>query len=268
MKKYCISIIFFFYIGLILYLFITGYLSHFLAPNMQKYCFFAIPILGMIAVAAIFNQKFVYSFKFFDFILILPLFAVFFIGDGQLSVSLAKNRSNNFKVATSKLENQVGQKEEQSEKPNYSTQDFDFTKIDYDIVDEAYSAIVDYLSDTKGIQTAVGKTVRIRGFAVKDADYITPGFFAIGKYNISCCTADASVFGLLVDSDLSKIEEGGWYEISGVLEKITNKWGYETLAIRAIKLTEIDKTKEQLYIYPCYAYGNGTCSSLTQYNLK
>lgn len=267
MKKKIITIVCMLYAGLILYVYFMGYLSHFLAPKMHKYILSAALILLFIGLVALINKKFTYQFKLIDLILFLPIIAIFFAGTGKISLSLAKNRSNNFSMANKKA-SQVEDNTAKKEPSDNSYSQYDFTKVDYDVVDAAYSSIVDYLSNTDGVKNATGKTIRIRGFTVKKADYITPGYFAIGKYNISCCVADASVYGLLVDYDLSKIEDNGWYEIEGVLEKVTNKWGYETLAIKAVKVTEIDKNSEQLYIYPCYAYDNGSCSVLDNYDLK
>lgn len=264
MKKKLITMICFLYVGLILYLYFRGYLSHFLAPKMHKYILSAAFLLFVVGIIAFLNNKFTYRFKMIDFILLLPIVALFFVGTGELSVSLAKNRSNNFSMSGKKAtDKSVTPKEE-----NKAASDYDFSTIDYDVVDAAYSSIVDYLSGPIGTEKAAGRTIRIRGFVIKQADYITPGYFAIGKYNISCCTADASVSGFLVAYDLSKIEENKWYEVEGILEKVENKWGYETLAIKATKVTEIDKSTEELYIYPCYAYDNGFCSALDNYDLK
>ena len=69
----------------------------------------------------------------------------------------------------------------------------------------------------------IGKTIRVKGFVLKDNQYIPDGYFAIGKYEISCCAADATFTGFIAKYDKSNIKKNKWYEIEGVLDKLNEK---------------------------------------------
>lgn len=77
------------------------------------------------------------------------------------------------------------------------------------------------------------KTIKVRGFALKNnVPYLPSGYFAIGEYVITCCATDAGYGGFYAKYDLDKIDENIWYEIEGVLEKVTDAANDTALAIR------------------------------------
>lgn len=55
----------------------------------------------------------------------------------------------------------------------------------------------------------------MREFALKKASYLPYGYFALGKYAMSCCAADAGFTGFIAKYDNSKIVSDKWYEIEG-----------------------------------------------------
>ena len=115
----------------------------------------------------------------------------------------------------------------------------------------------------------VGKKIKVRGFAVrKGLPYLPSGYFAIGKYIISCCAADAGFGGFYAKYDLYKVKENTWYEIEGILEKTQDTEGYNILAIKVININELDGNKEEQYAYPCYSYDDGSCSIMDKYDLE
>ena len=73
---------------------------------------------------------------------------------------------------------------------------------------------------------------------------------------------------MFVKYDISRIEENAWYEIEGVLKKGTDNDGYDILYIDVANIHKIDLKNEEQYVYPCYAYDNGTCKDVTKYNLE
>ena len=113
-----------------------------------------------------------------------------------------------------------------------------------------------------------GKTIRVRGFAIKKADFLPKGYFAIGKYAISCCAADAGFTGFMSKYDNNKIKVNQWYEVEGVLRKGKDKDNNDTMYIEVINIKEIDSKKEEQYVYPCYSYGDNSCSGMTKYDLE
>ena len=162
-------------------------------------------------------------------------------------------------------------KESETNSSESSTSKYDFSNIDFDIVDASYSMLSGLLTYPEGndYELNAGKTIKVRGFAVKNGlSNLPSGYFAIGKYIITCCAADAGFGGFYAKYDLSKIKENTWYEIEGVLEKAKDTEGYNILAINVINIKEIDGNKEEQYAYPCYSYDDGTCSIMDKYNLE
>ena len=113
-----------------------------------------------------------------------------------------------------------------------------------------------------------GKTIRVRGFANTSADYIPSGYFAIGKYSVSCCAADATYIGFISKYDNGNVKNDTWYEVEGVLKKAKDKMGNDIMSVVVINIKEIDDKDEEQYVYQCYAYDNGMCRELTKYNLE
>ena len=112
------------------------------------------------------------------------------------------------------------------------------------------------------------KTIKVKGLALKKTAYLPNGYFAIGKYVISCCAADAEFSGFIVKYDNNKIEDDKWYEIEGTLKKGKDSEGYDIMYIKVINIKEIDSKDEEQYVYPCYYYDDGSCKAVSKYNLE
>ena len=297
MRKRFLGIICLIYVALILYVKLTGNLGNYLAPQMQKYIIWSVVPLLIIGLVICLNNHISYKFKFTDIVLLLPIVMIIFAGDGRLTASLANNRNMLYKGTINKViyedEEQIENKEEsninQEEQTNEETNkeenkteennneeiltpkaEYDFSTVDYDVVDESYSMLTGILTYPdmyrKDINYFVGKKIRVKGFAVKKSQYISNGYFSIGKYVISCCAADASFGGFFAKYDLNKIEENTWYEVEGVFEKMKNSDENDALAINVINIKKIDESKEQQYVYPCYSNDDGSCSVLSNYD--
>ena len=292
MRKCFLGIICLIYVALILYVKLTGNLGNYLAPQMQKYIIWSVVPLLIIGLVICLNNHISYKFKFTDIVLLLPIAMIIFAGDGRLTASLANNRNTLYKDASNKVisndDEKIDNKEEsntkQEEQKNEETSKeennneeivtpepkYDFSTVDYDVVDASYSMLTGILTypDMNGydINYFVGKKIRVRGFAVKKLQYMPSDYFAIGKYVISCCAADAGFGGFFAKYDLNKIKENTWYEVEGVFDKIKDNDGYNTLVINVINIKEIDGSKEEQYAYPCYSYDDGSCSALNNYD--
>lgn len=140
-------------------------------------------------------------------------------------------------------------------------------KFDYDIVDEVYMDLSYFITFAEKQKQFIGKTIRIRGFVNKHEQYVPKGYFAIGKYGVSCCTADAGFVGFFV-KETEKVVENNWYEIKGILEKAKDSAGYSRIAIKINNIKEIDSKKEEEYVYPCYSYKDGKCEEMKKYNFE
>ncbi len=253
MKKRYLGIVCILYSLLIGYVLIFNQLKNFLAPQMQIYIKITfIPIL-IIGIVLLLNNKINYKFKISDLILLLPIILIFIAGDGKLTASFAVNRT---------LEINIENKEEQT-----ITEKYDFTNPYFDIIDENYDSLASYITASPKAVNYEDKTIRVRGFAV-DTNFLPSNYYVLGKYLISCCAADATFTGFIIQFDDYDLPNNSWYEVEGILRSIKDKDGYDIMYIKVINIKEIDKAKEEQYVYPCYAYGNGDCNALAKYELE
>lgn len=273
MKKKYLAIICLIYSLIIIYVKLSGKLGNYLAPQMQKYILFSLIPLILMALVFIFNKHINYKFKIIDLVLLLPLIFIILAGDGKLSMNLASSR-NGFNKAIEKSKNNNSSLSNNQDiidddtKQENEEKNYDFKNVDFDIIDSNYNELTGYLTySNKAITKYVGKTVKIRGFTMMKGDFIPKGLFAIGKYSINCCAADAGYIGMFAKYDISLVEDNTWYEIEGILEKGIDNDGYDILLINVININKLDIEEEQ-YVYPCYAYDNGTCKDVTKYNLE
>lgn len=276
MKKKFLGIICLLYSIIIFYVWISGTLKNFLAPQMQIYLkVSAFPLLIM-GLVIFFSKKFSHQLEISDFMLFLPLILLILAGDGRLTSSFAANRATTFnndvKIEETTKDNQEeikdtnDKKEEETETTN--KEEYDFNNPDFDVIDESYDELASYMSFVPFSSKYHGKTIKVRGFVLKKDTYIPEGYFSLGKYTISCCAADATFLGFIVKEGDFTVENDKWYEIEGVLEDNPDKSNGIMTAIRVINIKPIDGKKEEQYVYPCYAYDDGSCKEISKYDLQ
>ena len=252
MKRY-LGIVSISYSLLILYELITNKINNFLAPQLQIYLKISVLPLFIIGIVLILKNK--DKFKISSLILLLPFIMILFVGDGILTSSFASNRMTNFKI---------NKEEVKDTKEETKIEDIDISNIDVEVIDSNYTVLANYITFEEKSSNFNGKTIKLRGFVVKNVDYIKEGYFAIGKYEITCCAADAGFVGFIGEYDTSKLKENSWYEIEGVIEKNNLGNGIKS-TIKVINIKEIKK--EEQYVYPCYSYDDN-CESMLKYNLE
>ena len=274
MKKRFLGIICLLYSAIILWVWVSDNLKNFLAPSMQIYIKLAFLPFLILGLVMIFNNKIPYQFKKSDIIFILPLIFLIFSGDGRLTSSFATNRIINFNAENRVQleENEVSKEKEELEqeqpKEEELKEEYDFSNPYFVIEDANYNELSNYITFEERASKFEGKTIVVRGFVINDVSFLSEEYVAIGKYTISCCVADAEFTGFVVKYDGDKMEENKWYEVKGILEKGKDKDGYNIMYIKVIYLDEIDSSKEEQYIYPCYAYDDGICEAVSKYNLE
>lgn len=274
MKKY-LGLISLIYSFILFYVLITDKLKNFLTPKMFIYiipCCFILFIMGIILLFVDSH----YKFRVSDLVLLLPIIMLILSGDGRITTSFSKNRVVNYnkeKVVDNSnsiskdIDNNIDSSDidlNDTEINNIEINNTDNTDIYFDVIDESYSSVANYLSYDEESIKFIGKTIRIRGFIIDYYDELPKGYYAIGKYGISCCAADASVVGMTFRYD-GKIDKSSWYEIEGVLEPYDED-KYTYLNINVTKIKKIDGMMEEQYVYPCNAYGDGTCKEVNKYN--
>ena len=273
MKNKFIGIICFVYAFIIAYVWLFDLMKSFLAPNMQLYLKASIIPMIIMGTVLLTNKKINYKFKTSDLVLLLPLVMIFLAGNGNLSMAFAKSKITS-------ISNRLEKKEKVSVdvRPQVPV-DYEIVKkedndepvvldqIYFEIEDSNYSYLAVYFTYMSGAKKFIGKTIKVRGFAIDYSDYLTDDYFALGKYAITCCAADAEFSGFMIKFNSFKIKYGKWYEVEGVLEEGQDREGYSVMTINATSIKEISSKDEEQYVYSCASYGNGKCESLLKYDL-
>ena len=270
MRKY-LGFICLLYFGIIVYVFKEEKIKYFLSPSMAVYLKCATVILFILAIFVFLNKKFKYKFKLSDLVLFVPLVMLMFTSNCTFSSSFAVNRMNISKKGDKNSESIKIDKttdsvlEEETLLWDDLEKDDELSKKAYfEIDDSLYDYLGNYLTYVDDAKVYKNRTIKVRGFAVINNDAIPNNYFAIGKYSITCCAADASFTGFMVKNDLNfDIVESAWYEIYGILEEEENNY-YHVLRIKPISIKEIDESDEEYYVYPCYYYNS--CEKLARYN--
>lgn len=93
-----------------------------------------------------------------------------------------------------------------------------------------------------------GKEISVSGFLYRDEKETPENSFAVSRFLVQCCTADATPFGMLVDpGKLKSLPVDTWIEVRGKLQIVQYK-GQELMQIRAETITPIAQPATP-YIY-------------------
>ena len=268
MMKRFLGVICLLYSGIIIYVALFDKLKFFLAPQMQIYIKLSVIPLIIIGLVMLFNRNVNYKFKISDLILLLPLILLIFSGDGRLTSSFANNRTTPLNLNRNKSEDKTVEKKEIEQQNSENKKSYDFSKPYFNVIDESYKELSEYLPFNPKAEKYKGKTIRLRGFIINKLEFLQDEYFAIGKYAISCCAADAGFTGFIAKYDKNKIEDGKWYEVEGILKKGKDKEGFDIMYIEVINIKEINSKDEEQYVYPCYSYKDGSCKEMSKYNLE
>ena len=272
MRNKFLGIICLLYSALISYTWLFSKLNNYLAPQMQTYikiALFFLIIIGLVLLISKSNNK----FKTSDLVLILPLVMLIISNDGILNASFASNRMNNFQQKSTKETPPKVEKEEKEpveikEPEEVETEEnYDFSNPYFNVKDSFYSELANYITYVPEANKFVGKTIKLKGFTIKYGSYLPKGYFAFGRYLISCCAADAEFVGFYAKYDFDKLRHNHWYEIEGVLKQGKDDDGIDIVYIKVINIKELEKKEDEQYIYPCYAYDNGLCKDVDALNL-
>ncbi|MFA9556052.1 TIGR03943 family protein [Evansella sp. AB-rgal1] len=96
----------------------------------------------------------------------------------------------------------------------------------------------------------IGKEIEIIGFVFREDDF-NDNELVIARFSMTCCTADAGVYGTLVESnDASQFEGDTWVYASGIIKK----GQYHEFQIPVITDSYLREVEEPTtpYVYPSY----------------
>lgn len=98
--------------------------------------------------------------------------------------------------------------------------------------------------DVKGFK---GKEITFSGFIYNDKD-VMGNKAVVARYGITCCIADASVWGMIVTGqNVEKLPEETWVKVTGILDKTT----YKRTLFPLVKISKVEKINKPTdpYVY-------------------
>ncbi|MEB1810182.1 MAG: TIGR03943 family protein [Bacillaceae bacterium] len=96
----------------------------------------------------------------------------------------------------------------------------------------------------------IGRELVITGFVYREPEF-EDNQLVVARFAMTCCVADAAVYGTLVESDLAtEYENDTWVHVAGILDK-TDYNGYQIPLIHLREITVIDEP-EQPYVFPSF----------------
>lgn len=92
-----------------------------------------------------------------------------------------------------------------------------------------------------------GKEITFTGFIYNDKE-VKGNKTVVARYGITCCIADASVWGMIVSGkEMKKFPEETWIQVTGLLDETTYKGTLFPL-VKVSKVEKIEKPNDP-YVY-------------------
>ncbi|MGF9769855.1 TIGR03943 family putative permease subunit [Bacillus albus] len=267
-------------IGLAMLLFkllVTGNIYNFIAPKMIKFTYIAFVVILLLGSLQVWRDgrekhddcnccKHHTALKpgmksFFVYVLfVVPIISAFLFGSVTIDGSLAGKRGMNQSVQARSMEKNEKEgiqansdwKEilvDQDETSNLKVTDqleksmLEQRKIQ--VEDKDYVQTMSIIGqDVKGFK---GKEIIFSGFIYNDKD-VTGDKVVVARYGITCCIADASIWGMIVaGEDVRKLPQETWVKITGLLDETTYKGTLFPL-VKVNKVEKINKPTDP-YVY-------------------
>lgn len=207
---------------------------------------------------------------FLYLLFIIPITTGFLFANNVLDSSVAMNRT--IKIGASLPD--VNQNKKKSEQPNSSSDTDDnslpvnskndlddppepltktqYNKLKQDMLqtkninfnDRSYVPMMTIIQDN--LQSMLGKTVSTKGFVYREKNFMQNQII-VARFGISCCVADASVFGMMAKGDVAALPKDTWVQVSGTIEQ--TKYDGGTIPFIKIKKISIIAAPKQPYVF-------------------
>ncbi|MDA1805997.1 MULTISPECIES: TIGR03943 family putative permease subunit [Bacillus cereus group] len=267
-------------IGLAMLLFkllVTGNIYNFIAPKMIKFTYIAFVVILFLGSLQVWRDgrekqddcnccKHHTALKsgmksFFVYILfVVPIISAFLFGSVTIDGSLAGKRGMNQSVQERSME----KNEKEGIRANSDWKERDETsnlKVTEQVEEQLAKSMLgqreiqvedkDYVQtmsiigqDVKGFK---GKEITFSGFIYNDKD-VMGNKAVVARYGITCCIADASVWGMIVTGqNVEKLPEETWVKVTGILDKTT----YKRTLFPLVKISKVEKINKPTdpYVY-------------------
>jgi putative membrane protein len=140
-----------------------------------------------------------------------------------------------------------------SDKYNEQFADLGMKLYKKDLIQVKVDGFIEILSSIDLFQdNFIGKKIEISGFIYHEED-MKPNQFVVARFSISCCSADASPFGVMIESSsANKFPKDSWVKVTGIIGKTTYAEN-DIMKIDATKIEKIAAAKDP-YVYPNYDF--------------
>lgn len=246
------------YALLILKLFLTFDMVNFVAEKMHGYMYFALGVFIFLGAVQVIRgtssssnahscgceghelpKGFLKSTLIYS-LFVIPVVLGFMLPDNLLDSSVAVKRGVNMGgmyTAPPSTGEKAAAEEGSSEKeitgnePHLGNFEEFPVESDFDKLKEiVYDHEKIYVREEQYIQTLsiidenldelIGKEIQLIGFIYKDESFVE-NQAVISRFTVTCCVADAGVYGLLAEDDeLAALEPDTWVNVSGIIEKV------------------------------------------------
>ncbi|QUW28194.1 TIGR03943 family protein [Bacillus cereus] len=267
-------------IGLAMLLFkllVTGNIYNFIAPKMIKFTYIAFVVLLLLGslqvwrdgrekqddcncckyhTASTSGMKSLFVYILF----VVPIISAFLFGSVTIDGSLAGKRGMNQSVQARSME----KNEKEGIRANSDWKEQDETsnlKVTEQVEEQLTKSMLgqrkiqvedkDYVQTMNIIGQDVngfkGKEITFTGFIYKDKD-VRGNKAVVARYGITCCIADASVWGMIVTGqNVEKFPEETWVKVTGILDKTT----YKRMPFPLVKISKLEKINKPAdpYVY-------------------
>ncbi len=117
-----------------------------------------------------------------------------------------------------------------------------------EVTDQNYLDIMTLLD--LHLEKFIGKELEITGFVFREHDF-DENRLVVARFSMTCCTADAGVYGTLVETEEAYLYENDmWIKVRGTIDK-TEYHGYQLPIIQLREITVVAEP-DSPYVYPSF----------------
>ncbi|MFJ5716863.1 TIGR03943 family putative permease subunit [Neobacillus sp. NPDC093127] len=243
---------------LLLKLLLTNNITLFIAPKMDGFIYFTLFVILLLGVLLIFRgtseenahydcecegehsyPKSKLKSLFLYSIFIIPITTGLLFADHVLDSSVAKNRTLKLGADTqdmTKIQPAKKNKEssdpgqpDSSPAPSSAEMPEPLSQAEYssltsnllqatsiNVTDDTYVPMVNIIQEN--MEKMLGKTITIKGFIYREKNFFQDQI-VIARYGITCCVADASVYGIMAKGKIANLPKDKWIQVTGAINQ-------------------------------------------------
>ncbi|WP_251551652.1 TIGR03943 family putative permease subunit [Neobacillus muris] len=112
------------------------------------------------------------------------------------------------------------------------------------IEDDQYVNMMTIIQDN--LNSMVGKTVTTKGFVYREKNFMQDEI-VVARFGITCCVADASVYGVMAKGNVAALPNDQWVQVTGTIDQA--QYNGETIPV--LNITQLSKitAPQQPYVF-------------------